>query len=446
MTLGDVIPSLRSSLVRGLTPEVWPAGAELSADGEMVVAGVPMSGLAATFGTPTYVLDEAEFRGQCRRYAASFPDAEVCYAGKALLTRAVARWVAEEGLSLDVCSAGELAVARSVGFPPERLVLHGNAKTPEDLKAALRYPVSRIVIDSFDEIAQLGPLAHDQQVLVRVTPGVDGATHHAITTGIEDQKFGFSLANGDALEAVRRVLAEPGLRLAGLHCHLGSQIARLAPLEEATRRMIGLLAAIRDRQGVVPSQLNLGGGHAVRYVPGDEAFDLAGFAHRLSGTINYECGRHRLPAPRLTLEPGRALVARAGITLYRVVTVKHIPGVRTFVAVDGGMSDNPRPALYGARYTVDLIGRLRTAPARPVTVVGRHCEAGDVVARDVLLPGDVRAGDLLAVACTGAYHHSLASSYNLVGRPPVVAVRDGNARVLVRRETEEDLLARDTGR
>lgn len=445
MTLGDLIPSMRASLRSRPMRGVWPDGAELDSHGELRVAGVALSEVAARFGTPTYLLDESTFRRACRRYLATLPGTEICYAGKALLTRAVAFWVAQEGLSLDVCSAGEIAVARSAGFLPERMVLHGNAKTPEDLKAALSYRVGRVVIDSFDEIDQLGMLAHGQKVLIRVTPGVDGHTHQALTTGIEDQKFGFSLASGAAAQAARRVLAEPGLRLVGLHCHLGSQLTRISLLEEAARRLVGLLADLRDTEGIVLSELNLGGGHAVRYVESDPEFDLAGYQERLTGALAYECEKRQLPVPALTVEPGRALVARAGITLYRVVTVKHVPGGRTFVAVDGGMSDNPRPALYGSCYTVELIGRPRHASSRIVTVVGRHCEAGDILARDVPLPSDVAAGDLLAVACTGAYHHSLASTYTMVGRPPLVAVADGETRLLVRRETEEDLLARDVG-
>jgi diaminopimelate decarboxylase len=445
MTLSELMPSLGISLRSRLAPGVWPEGAVLGADGELHVGGTAMTSVAARFGTPVYVLDEANFRGRCRRYLATLPGVEVCYAGKALLTRSVAQWVAQEGLSLDVCSAGELALARSVRFPADRLILHGNAKTTEDLKAALDYPVGRIVVDSFDEIHQLGPLTRDQQVLLRVTPGVDGHTHQAITTGVEDQKFGLSLASGAALDAVGEILAQRGLRLVGLHCHIGSQLTRVGALEEAARRMVGLLAAVRDRHGTVLPRLNIGGGHAVRYVPDEDDFDLAGFACRVSGALAYECERHRLPVPRLTVEPGRALVARAGVTLYRVVTVKRVPGARTFVAVDGGMSDNPRPALYGARYTVELIGRPRTAADELVTVVGRHCEAGDILARDVPLPSDIHSGDILAMACTGAYHHSLASTYNMVGRPPLVAVADGEARLLVRRETDEDLLTRDIG-
>jgi diaminopimelate decarboxylase len=366
---------------------------------------------------------------------------EIAYAGKSLTCRAMLRWIAEEGLSLDVCSAGELAVARSAGFPADRILLHGNVKTPEDLKAAISYEVGRIVVDSLDEIEQLGALArYPQRVLVRVTPGVDGHTHKAIATGVENQKFGFSLSSGAAEEAVAAVLTQPSLRLAGLHCHIGSQIACVAGYELAARRMVELIAKIRDRHGITLRELNLGGGHAVPYLPGQPDFDLTGYAQRIRVAVSYTAATHGIPVPHLTIEPGRAVVAPAGITLYRVVTVKG-----PYVAVDGGMSDNARPALYGARYSVRLAGRGSNAPMRTVSVVGRHCEAGDVLAEDVPLPADVHAGDLLAVPVTGAYHHSLASNYNQVCRPPIIGVRDGFARPLVRRETEEDLLARDMG-
>ncbi|HEY0453659.1 diaminopimelate decarboxylase, partial [Actinophytocola sp.] len=392
MTLIDLLPSLRGFERAGLVAGVWPASARLDDSGDLVVGGVSMTRVAAVFGTPAYVLDEAEVRRQCRAYRAALPEVEISYAGKALLTRAVARWMREEGLGLDVCSAGELAVARRAGFPGERITLHGNAKSPEDLKAAVAGQVGRVVVDSFDELDQLAAVARArQQVLVRVTPGVDGHTHHAIATGVEDQKFGFSLAGGSAAEAVRRVLAQPALELAGLHCHIGSQLTRVADFEEAARRMVALLAAIRDEHGIVVPLLNLGGGHAVRYHAGDTGFDLDCFARRMHIAVRLECDRHRLPVPRLAIEPGRALVARAGITLYRVLTVKH-QASRTFVAVDGGMSDNLRPALYGARYTARLVGRPATAPPREVTIAGRHCEAGDLLATDVPLPADVHAG------------------------------------------------------
>ncbi|MEU7481751.1 diaminopimelate decarboxylase [Lentzea sp. NPDC042327] len=435
MTLAELLPSTGCSTGPVLEQGLWPDGTRL--DGaDLVIGGVPVSRLAAQFGTPCQVLDEATVRARARAFVSTLPEAEVVFAGKSLPCPEVYRWMAAEGLSLDVSSAGELALARVAGFPAARIVLHGNVKTGEDLKAALAYGVSRVVVDSFDEIAQLGSLArHGQEVMVRVTPGVDAQTHAAIATGVEDQKFGFSLASGAALEAVRRVVEQPSLRLVGVHCHIGSQVRHVAAYEEAVRRMVGLIASC----GVRIEQLDLGGGFCAPYLPGEPAFDLAGFAHRVRVALSYECGVHRVPVPRLLIEPGRSIAATAGVTLYRVCAVKR-SAARTFVAVDGGMSDNPRPALYGAKYAVRLVGR--GGRRAPVTVVGRHCEAGDVLAQDVPLPADVHAGDLLAVPVTGAYHHALASNYNQVGRPPVVAVRDGVARPVVRRETEEDLLRR----
>jgi diaminopimelate decarboxylase len=404
-----------------------------------------MTQLAARFGTPCQLLDEAEVRRRARSFRAALPTAEVAFAGKALPIRSVYRWLAEEGLSLDVCSAGELAVARSVGFPAGRILLHGNVKTPEDLKAALAYRVERIVIDSLDEIEQVAALAPvDQAVLIRVTPGTDAHTHQAITTGIEDQKFGFSLASGAAMAGIERILGRPNLRLVGLHCHLGSQVCQVATYEEAVRRMVGLIAAVRDRHGVTVDQLDIGGGFAVPYVDGEQGFDVTGFADRVRCALTYECARYRLAVPRLIVEPGRSIVANAGVTLYRVITVK-TGDTRTFVAVDGGMSDNPRPALYDARYTVRLVGRHSRAHRRPVTVVGRHCEAGDILAQNAPLPADIHSGDLIAMPVTGAYHHALSSNYNLVCRPPIIGVLAGVAHPLVRRETEEDLLRRDQG-
>ncbi|HEX3781021.1 MAG TPA: diaminopimelate decarboxylase [Pseudonocardiaceae bacterium] len=444
MTLAELLPSVGASVQPRLEQGIWPAGTHTIAGGDLSFGGIPMTHLAARFGTPCALLDETEVRVRARAYREALPGAEVAFASKSLPCRSVLRWVAEEGLSLDVCSAGELAAARSVGFPAERIMLHGNVKTGEDLKAALSYRVGRIVIDSLDEIEALAALVtFPQSVLIRVTPGVDAHTHRAIATGVEDQKFGFSLASGAAMAAVEKVLATPGLRLVGLHCHLGSQVRRIDSYEEAARRMVGLLARIRDEHRVVLDQLDLGGGFAAAYRDGDGEFDLPGFAHRVRATLGYECSVARLPVPRLTIEPGRSIVANAGVTLYRVITVKH--GTRTFVAVDGGMSDNPRPALYGARYAVRRIGRRTRATMAPATVVGRHCEAGDIVAEDIPLPSDIRAGDLLAVPGTGAYHYALASNYNLVCRPPLVGVRAGEARLLVRRETEEDVLARDLG-
>jgi diaminopimelate decarboxylase len=408
---------------------------------------VRLTALAGRYGTPAYVLDELDVRHRCRMYAAALPGAEIAYAGKAFLCRAMARWVAEEGLSLDVCSAGEIAVARSASFPASRMTLHGNAKSPGDLLAAVGYGIGRIVIDSAAEIVRLSALARGRQrVLVRVTPGVDAHAHPAVATGIEDQKFGFSLSSGAAADAVRRVLAHPELELAGLHCHLGSQLTSVPAFELAARRLLGLMAEVHERHGVVLGELNLGGGHAVPYMAGDPELDLDDFALRIMQVVRDECVALRLPEPRLTIEPGRAIVNRAMVTVYRVLAVKGGDGARTFVAVDGGMSDNPRPSLYGARYSVRAVRSFGAgARMQRVTVVGRHCEAGDVLAVDVPLPADLRPGDLVAVPGTGAYNHSMASNYNMVGRPPVIGVRDGTMRLLVRRETDSDLLARDIG-
>ena len=429
----------------GLAAGIWPRTTRLGPGGEISVGGVALADMAARYGTPAYIVAEADIRYRCRAYRQALPEAEIAYAGKAFLCRAMIRWIEQEGLSLDVCSAGELAVARSVSFPAERITLHGNAKTPGDLHAASNYGVGRIVLDSAAEIVRVAAVTRRyQRVLVRVTPGVDAHAHPSVATGVEDQKFGFSLSSGAAADAVRRVLTHPELGLAGLHCHLGSQITRPEPYEEAARRLIALMAAVHDEHGLVLPELNLGGGHAVPYTEGDEAFDLTGFADRIRRVVRDECASFRLPVPRLTIEPGRAIVSRAMITLYRVLAVKRAAGGRTFVAVDGGMSDNPRPALYGARYSAH-VARPASAPSQLVTVVGRHCEAGDVLARDVPLPADTRPGDLLAVPGTGAYTHSMASTYNMVGRPPVVAVRDGSARLLIRRETEADMLRRDIG-
>jgi len=426
---------------------VWPRSTRPAPGGDLTVGGVSLAGAADRFGTPVYVLDEHEVRERCRAYRTAFPEAEVVYAAKAFLCRAMAHWVAEEGLGLDVCSAGELALAVTTGFPPERIVLHGNAKSPEDLSTALRLGVGRIVVDSASEIARLAaltPADSRQQVMVRVVPGIAAGAHPKVRTGTDDQKFGLSITDGSAQHAVSRILDQPHLELVGLHCHIGSQITTTKPYVAAVRRMVGLLARIRDQHGVTLGQLDIGGGHGIAYRPGEEQLNISVLAGRVRAELEDGCARTGLPAPRLTLEPGRAIVGPAGVVVYRVLAVKRT-GDRTFVAVDGGMSDNPRPALYGVRYAPRLIGRPASAPPRPVTVVGRHCEAGDVLADEVALPGDVRPGDLLAVPAAGAYHLSMASGYNLVGRPPVVAVNNGIARVLVRRESLEDMNRRDIG-
>lgn len=426
---------------------VWPASVTEPRRGDLAVGGVSLAEVADRFGTPAYVLDETEVRDRCRTYRNAFPDAEILYAAKAFLCRAMAHWVDEEGLGLDVCSAGELELAVTTGFPPERIVLHGNAKSPRDLDTALRLGVGRIVIDSPSEIARLAAavgLDGHQKVMIRVVPDISAGGHDKIRTGTEDQKFGLSIADGYAQHAVARILDRPQLELTGLHCHLGSQISSVKPYLVAVRRMVGLMARLHEQHGLVLPELDLGGGHGIAYRPGEEGLNLTSLARKVRAELAAACATAGLPVPRLIIEPGRAIVGPAGIALYRALSVKHTGG-HVFVAVDGGMSDNPRPALYGVRYAPRLIGRHSTAAPARTTVVGRHCEAGDILAADAELPADVRPGDLIALPVAGAYHLSMASGYNLVGRPPVVAVRDGLARLLVRRESLEDIRSRDVG-
>ncbi|WP_395571918.1 diaminopimelate decarboxylase [Streptomyces sp. BK79] len=438
------VPAVRTSAA---DLSVWPASTTEPAPGDLAVSGVPLAEIADRFGTPVYVLDEAEVRERCRTYRHAFPDADILYAAKAFLCRAMVHWIDEEGLGLDVCSAGELELAVTTGFPPDRIVLHGNAKSPHDLDTALRLGVGRVVIDSPSEIARLaaavGPDGH-QKVMVRVVPGISAGGHQKVRTGTDDQKFGLSIADGYAQHAVTRILDQPQLELTGLHCHLGSQITGVEPYLVAVRRMVGLMTRLYEQHGLVLRELDLGGGHGIAYRPGEPALDLTALARGIRGELADACAAAGLPRPRLVIEPGRAVAGPAGVALYRVLAVKHT-GDHVFVAVDGGMSDNPRPALYGVRYAPRLVGRRSAAGPARVTVVGRHCEAGDVLASDVDLPGDVHPGDLLAVPVAGAYHLSMASGYNLVGRPPLTAVRDGHARLLVRRETLEDIGSRDVG-
>jgi diaminopimelate decarboxylase len=445
MTLLDSLHSLHRAAPMRIDPAIWPVTARVDVDGRLCVGGTPLSEIADQYGTPGYVLDEDDFRYRARRYRTALRDARIVYAGKALLTTEVARWAADEGLGVDVCSPGELAFTRRAGVDPRRIVVHGNAKTTCELKAAADAGVGRIVIDSGTELALLASqLRAPQDVLVRVTPDVDIHGHAAVTTGVVDQKFGFAITGGDAALAVRRVLDQPMLNLVGLHFHLGSQVTDPDLYAEGIRRAIALMADIRAQHGIVLSELNIGGGYGVPYVAGDIELDAGALGDAIDDGLDAACAAERFPRPTIVVEPGRALSARAGVTIYRVVSIKTQSGGRTFVAVDGGMGDNPRVALYGARYTVAVANRHPLGPSHPVTVVGRYCEAGDVIAHDVEMPTDLHPGDLLAVACTGAYHHSMASTFNLVGRPPVIAVRDGRTRVLVRRETTEDLLARES--
>ncbi|WP_067813807.1 diaminopimelate decarboxylase [Actinomadura kijaniata] len=429
-----------------LEPLVWPRGARRR-DGAVRIGGVDVRDLAQEFGTPLYVYDEDDVRARAREYAQAFHDGDVHYAGKAFLCTAVARWIKEEGLGLDVCSGGELSIALAAGFPAERITLHGNNKAVWELERALDAGVGRIVLDSFEEIARLGYLARERgvrpKVMIRVTTGVEAHTHEFIATAHDDQKFGFSRNSGAALEAVRRVLALDALELVGLHSHIGSQIFDADGFEVAAHRLAGLLVAIRDEHGIELPELDLGGGYGIAYTDGDEPIDPKEMADRLRDIVGRECRAYELAMPRLTVEPGRAIVGPGGVTLYEVGTVKDVEGLRTYVSVDGGMSDNLRTALYGAEYTCVLASRTSDAPPMLSRLVGKHCESGDIVVRDLWLPEDLAAGDLVAVAATGAYCRSMASNYNHIPRPAVVAVRNGKARVIVRRESDDDLLRLD---
>jgi diaminopimelate decarboxylase len=453
----DVLPPGRPpplpADLNALDPVIWPRTARRSG-GALVLGGVDVRALAAEFGTPLFACDEADFRGRCREFHEAFgPGAGVSYAAKAFACQAVLRWVTEEGLGVDVCTGGELDVALRAGVPPELITLHGSNKLAAELERALATGVGHIVADSFEEIERLDRLAAGNgaaaagrpRILVRVTTGVEAAAHEFVATAHDDQKFGFSLASGAADEAVRRVLASPALDFAGLHSHIGSQIYDTAGFEVAAHRVIELAVRIRDEHGIQISELNLGGGFGIAYTVGDDPADIRLIARGLRDIVDSECRAAGLARPRLSVEPGRAIAGPGTVTIYQVGTVKDVDGLRTYVSVDGGMSDNIRTALYDADYTCVLASRESAAPPMLSRVVGRHCESGDIVVRDAYLPADTAAGDLLAVAATGAYCRSMASNYNHVPRPPVIAVAGGTARLMLRRETTDDLLRLDVG-
>ena len=437
-----------------LAPNVWPRNTVRSADGLVRIAGVPVTELAAQYGTPLFVIDEEDFRGRCREMAAAFRGGtNVHYAAKAFLCGEIARWIAEEGLSLDVASGGELAVALNAGFPSARIALHGNNKSVTELTEAVKAGVGYVVLDSMTEIGRLDAVAARlgvvQDVMVRITVGVEAHTHEYIATAHEDQKFGLSLAAGDAMTAVREILAAGNLRLVGLHSHIGSQIFDVGGFELAARRVIGLLRDIVSEFGAARTAqidtVNLGGGLGICYLPEDDPPPVADLAAKLTAIVAAESAAVGLPAPRLVVEPGRAIAGPGTVTLYQVGTIKDVVishgAQRRYISVDGGMSDNIRTSLYGADYDVRLVSRESAAAPTLSRVVGKHCESGDIVIRDAWLPDDTAAGDLLGVAATGAYCYSMSSRYNLIGRPAVVAVRDGSTRPVLRRETIEDLLS-----
>lgn len=450
----DVVPeghyTAPAADLNSLDPKVWAQTVGRNADGVVTVGGIEVTRLAEEFGTPAYFLDEADFRARCHAWRGAFgSDADVFYAGKAFLSRAVVRWLHEEGLNLDVCSGGELATALAAGMPADRIAFHGNNKTEGEIERAIEAGVGRIVLDSFQEIVRVAHIADRlgirQRVQIRVTVGVEAHTHEFIATAHEDQKFGIALAGGQAAEAVRRALQLDGLELIGVHSHIGSQIFDMAGFEVSARRVVQLLAEIRDEHGVELPEIDLGGGLGIAYTSEDDPREPHEIAKALGEIVTRECEASGLRTPRISVEPGRAIVGPTAFTLYEVGTVKPLEGLRTYVSVDGGMSDNIRTALYDAEYSVALVSRESDAEPMLVRVVGKHCESGDIVVKDAFLPADIAPGDLIAVPATGAYCRSMASNYNHALRPPVVAVRDGEARVIVRRETEEDLLRLDVG-
>ncbi|HEY3139537.1 MAG TPA: diaminopimelate decarboxylase [Acidimicrobiales bacterium] len=420
-----------SSLPRQLLPD----NATVQADGSLVIAGVAVDELAREFGTPLFVYDEDHLRARCREATEAFGPG-VAYATKAFLCLAMARLAHEEGMCLDVATGGELHVALAAGVPGKRLVLHGNNKSLDELRRAREVGVGRIVVDSFDELDRLDQLhAEDNrvpQVLVRATPGVEAHTHEFVQTGQIDSKFGFGVAAGDLSKAVDWASGSPAVDLVGVHVHIGSQVF----VADFFHQAIDVIAPwVRTLD--LP-ELSIGGGLGVPYVEGEDAPTITEWGQ----TVIDSCRAAGITS-RVVAEPGRAIAAQAALTLYTVGTIKDVPGVRTYVSVDGGMSDNPRPVLYGSGYEAFLPRAVDAERPRTVTVVGKHCESGDVLVRDAKVPADLRVGDVLATPVTGAYGHSMGSNYNKVLRPAVVFVRDGNARLVVRRETYDDLLRAD---
>lgn len=415
------------------------------------IGGCDTVELAEKFGTPLYVMDEALIRENCRRYrkalAESYPLGEIFYAGKAFLVTAMAALVNEEGLGLDVVSGGELFTAIKAGFPPEQICLHGNNKSREEVLQALQYGVGRIVVDSFSELEELlflsGKTRKRPVILLRIRPGIEAHTHNYIQTGQEDSKFGFGLQDEDTWKAIRLALQEKEkVDLRGFHCHIGSQIFHIAPFELAVDVMFGFMAEVREKTGFTASQLDLGGGLGIRYTKEDMPPSIEDFVNFISSAVKSAAVKRNFPLPQLLLEPGRSIVGEAGVTLYRVGVIKDIPGVRRYAAVDGGMADNIRPALYQAVYEAVLANKAGEEPVEKVAIAGKACESGDILIREVFLP-PVKKGDLLAVFATGAYCYAMAGNYNRNPRPAVLFVRDGKANVIVRRETYEDLVRLD---
>ena len=439
--------------LNALDLRLWPQGTYRDDDGVVVVGGARLTDVAEEHGTPTYLIDEADFRARAAAFRDAFPGWSVYYAGKALLTRRVARWAAEEGLNLDVTTMGEMRIALAGGMPAARLGLHGNNKSEEEIAFALEKGVGRIIVDSFDEINRLEAACAagglQASVLVRVTTGVEAHTHEYIATAHEDQKFGLSIMGGQALTALVRCHASQYLDLRGIHSHIGSQIFETFGFEVAIRRTLKLASQFRTATGVELPELDLGGGFGISYTSADSPLGAADLAAAFEEMIDHECRGFGLSRPHLSIEPGRAICGPAGVALYRVGTIKLVEleggKSRLYVSVDGGMSDNIRPALYAAEYSGTIANRTSAQPPVLSRVVGKHCEGGDILIRDVFLPADIAIGDLIAVPGSGAYARSMASNYNQVPKPPVVSVLGGVTSTMLRRETLEDLMRLDVG-
>ncbi|MQY67559.1 MAG: diaminopimelate decarboxylase [Dehalococcoidia bacterium] len=423
---------------------LFPSTAEVNNKGHLLIGGCDTVELAAEFGTPLYVFDELGIRRRCAEFKQEFSqrytDSAVFYSAKAFINKALAQLFNEEGLGLDVVSAGEMSIARSAGFPMERVYFPGNNKSAEELKLALEWGVGRIVVDNFHELELLGKLAREQSnkpdILLRLSPGVDPHTHRYIITGNLDSKFGVPMAHGE--EALAAVLAMPQLKLRGLHFHIGSQIAELEPYQQATDIILSFAAEMKQKHGFEMEELSIGGGFAVQYTLDSPAPPVADYAEAMTSSLIKGCQRLGLAQPRLIIEPGRSVLGQSGVALYTVGVVKDIPGVRRYVSVDGGMGDNIRPALYGAEHEAVAINKMAEKETDKVTVAGKFCESGDIIIKDIMLP-PLAAGDILAVADCGAYCLPLASNYNASLKPAVVMVKEGKARLIRRRETLDDL-------
>lgn len=426
---------------------VLPLTAKINKLNHLEIGGCDTVALAQEFGTPLFVFDEETVRQQCRNYLKWFSqselEVEVIYASKAFVCLALCKVIKEEGLSLDVSSGGELFTAYKAGFPLEKVYLHGNNKTEEELNLALDLGVGCIVVDSFDEINLLERLAlvkaKTPRILLRITPGVRSHTHEFLETGEVDSKFGFGLEDGSALAAVKRVLESKNLHLTGLHIHIGSQIYALHSYSRAIEVIMDFSHQIQEETGFSVKELNLGGGLGIKYEATDQPSTIEDYAKVVLGGVTAKARELNLPLPKVMIEPGRSIVGNAGITLYRIGTIKKIPGVRTYISVDGGMSDNLRPLLYGAVYEAILANKAGEPKSEKVTIAGKHCESGDILIKEALLP-KASVGDLLCTPATGAYGYVLANNYNKQPKPAVVMVKKGKAKIIIRRETYEDLI------